>query len=164
MWLYCTYYGPKLLVLACPQLWSWQVHCQKELLSDLKVLPLFDNLCWSKPSLEIRTARAIFWNYLGIFRDYGLKNILLEIKLFSVFQDRTFGIFLKLNFVNSLSSFRQFLLPFFSIGFLPGVTKCFFRQIFYRNVKNMNLKNVTCLKIYKQGVKSSQTTFTRGGG
>ena len=26
---------------------------------------------FSKPSLEIRIARAIFWNYLGIFRYYG---------------------------------------------------------------------------------------------
>ena len=25
-----------------------------------------------KPSLKIKTASAIFWNYLGIFRDYGL--------------------------------------------------------------------------------------------
>ena len=86
MWLYCTYYGPKLLVLACPQLWSWQVHCQKELLSDLTVLPLFDSLFWSKPSLKIRTARAIFWNYLGIFRDYGLKNIFFRKKTFLFFK------------------------------------------------------------------------------
>ena len=28
-----------------------------------------------KPLLKIRTASAIFWNYLGIFRDYGLKYI-----------------------------------------------------------------------------------------
>ena len=34
-----------------------------------------------KPSLKIRTASAIFWIYLGIFRDYGLKNIFLGIKL-----------------------------------------------------------------------------------
>ena len=35
-----------------------------------------------KPSLKIRTANAIFWIYLGIFGDYGLKNIFLGIKLF----------------------------------------------------------------------------------
>ena len=28
-----------------------------------------------KPSLKIRTANDIFWISLGIFRDYGLKNI-----------------------------------------------------------------------------------------
>ena len=28
-----------------------------------------------KTSLKIRTASAIFWNYPGIFRDYGLKHI-----------------------------------------------------------------------------------------
>ena len=35
-----------------------------------------------KPSLKIRTASAIFWIYLGIFRDYNLKNIFLGINLF----------------------------------------------------------------------------------
>ena len=42
--------------------------------------------CWwvkSKPSLKIRTATAICWNYLGLFRDYGLDHIFLGIKLFS---------------------------------------------------------------------------------
>ena len=33
-----------------------------------------------KPSLKIRTANAIFWISLGIFRDYGLKNIFLTAK------------------------------------------------------------------------------------
>ena len=28
----------------------------------------------AKPSLKIRTASAIFWIYLSIFRDYGLKK------------------------------------------------------------------------------------------
>ena len=37
---------------------------------------------FSKSSLKVRTASAIFWNYLDIFRDYGLKNIFLGIKLF----------------------------------------------------------------------------------
>ena len=41
----------------------------------------------AKPSLKIRTASATFWNYLGIFRDYGLKNIFFRNKVF-VFQDR----------------------------------------------------------------------------
>ena len=26
---------------------------------------------WAKPSLKIRTASAIFWDYIGTFRDYG---------------------------------------------------------------------------------------------
>jgi hypothetical protein len=33
-----------------------------------------------KPSLEIGTASAIFWIYLGIFRDYDLKNIFFRNK------------------------------------------------------------------------------------
>ena len=32
-------------------------------------------LFFSKPSLKIRTASTIFWDYLGMFRDYGQKNI-----------------------------------------------------------------------------------------
>jgi hypothetical protein len=27
-----------------------------------------------KPSLEIRTASDIFWDYIGMFRDYGQKK------------------------------------------------------------------------------------------
>ena len=75
----------------------------------------------SKPSLKIRTASAIFWNYLGIFRDYGLKSILLGIKLFLFFKIESWNfqhLFEKefretsQNF-NSFSSFRQFLFPHF---------------------------------------------------
>ena len=39
----------------------------------------------AKPSLKIRTASAICWNYLGLFRDYGLDHIFLGIFFF---QDR----------------------------------------------------------------------------
>ena len=40
----------------------------------------------TKPSLKIGTGSAIFWIYLGIFRDYGLKIISLGIKLFLFFK------------------------------------------------------------------------------
>ena len=52
-----------------------------------------------KPSLKIRTASAIFWNYLGIFRDYGLKNIFFRNKTFLFFKIESFSIGLKKNFV-----------------------------------------------------------------
>ena len=39
-----------------------------------------------KPSLKIRTASAIFWIYLGIFRDYGLKDIIFRNKTFLFFK------------------------------------------------------------------------------
>ena len=39
-----------------------------------------------KPSLKIRTASAIFWIYLGIFRDYRLKNIFFRNKTFLFFK------------------------------------------------------------------------------
>ena len=37
-----------------------------------------------KPSLKIRTPSAIFWDYLGMFRDYG--HFFLGIKLFLFFK------------------------------------------------------------------------------
>ena len=63
---------------------------------------------------------AIFWNSLGLFREYGLHYIYLGIKLF-VFQDRKLklsaSVWKKIretsqNF-NSISSFRQLLFSFF---------------------------------------------------
>ena len=35
---------------------------------------------------KIEMASAIFWDYLGMFREYGQKNILLGIKLFLFFK------------------------------------------------------------------------------
>ena len=39
-----------------------------------------------KKSLKIRTANAIFWNYLGLFRDYGLEHIFFRNKTFLFFK------------------------------------------------------------------------------
>ena len=39
-----------------------------------------------KPSLKIRTASAICWKYLGIFRDYGLNHIVFRNKTFLFFK------------------------------------------------------------------------------
>ena len=47
----------------------------------------FSERAKAKPSLKIRRASAIFWNYLGIFRDYGIKYIFFRNKTF-FFQDR----------------------------------------------------------------------------
>ena len=52
-----------------------------------------------KPSLKIRTASAISWNYLGLFRDYGLDHIFLGLFCFSRFKAETLSICLKKNFV-----------------------------------------------------------------
>jgi hypothetical protein len=41
---------------------------------------------WPKLSLKIKTASAIFWIYLGILRDYGLKNIFFRNKTFLFFK------------------------------------------------------------------------------
>ena len=50
------------------------------------VLVVWVFLLGSKPSLKIRTASAIFWIYLGIFRDNGLKNICFRNKTFLFFK------------------------------------------------------------------------------
>jgi hypothetical protein len=39
-------------------------------------------LFFPKPLVKIRAASAIFWDYLGMFRDYGQKIFFWEIKLF----------------------------------------------------------------------------------
>ena len=39
-----------------------------------------------KTSLKSRIESAIFWIYLGIFRDYGLKNIFFRNKTFLFFK------------------------------------------------------------------------------
>ena len=39
-----------------------------------------------KPSLKIRTANAICWNSLGLFRDYGLNHIVFRNKTFLFFK------------------------------------------------------------------------------
>ena len=67
-----------------------------------------------KPSLKIRTASVIFWDYLGMFRDYGQKNIFLGIKLL-FFKHMFENEFLESSqSFNSFSSFRQLLFTFFS--------------------------------------------------
>ena len=60
----------------------------------------------SKLSLKVRTASAICWNYLGIFRDYGNKTFLFFKYLFEIECRET-----SQNF-NSFSSFRQLLFSF----------------------------------------------------
>ena len=39
-----------------------------------------------KPSLKIRTANTIYWNSLGLFRDYGLNYIFFRNKTFLLFK------------------------------------------------------------------------------
>ena len=52
-------------------------------------MPVFgDLIIGPKPSLKIRTASAIFWIYLGIFRDYHFNNVFFGNILFFVFHDR----------------------------------------------------------------------------
>ena len=52
----------------------------------LEIAPVFFQ-SFPKASLKIRTATAIFWNYLGLFRNYGLDHIFCRNKTFFVFQD-----------------------------------------------------------------------------
>ena len=60
--------------------------CRRTFSKLLEYIKFFLVICswWleSKPSLKIRTANAICWNSLGLFRDYGLNHIFLGIKLF----------------------------------------------------------------------------------
>ena len=73
-----------------------------------------------KSSLKIKTASAIFWNNLGILRDYGLKNIFFRNKsfLFLKLEGWNFQHLFERKFCetsqnfNSFSAFRQLLFSF----------------------------------------------------
>ena len=83
--------------------------------------PLHYSILQSKPSLKIRTANAICWNYLCLFRDYGLDHVFLRIKLFCFFRigSRNFQHMFEKEFhetsknFNSFTSFKQSLFLFF---------------------------------------------------
>ena len=59
-----------------------------ELITEAKTLREIQVRELSKPSLKIETANAIFWNSLGLFRDYDLNYTFLGNETFFVFQDR----------------------------------------------------------------------------
>ena len=82
---------------------------------------------------------ALCWNYLGLFRDYGLDHIFFRYKTFSFFRIKFSAsvwkrILWSQNF-NLFSSFRQLLFLFISIGCPWNVkmfwdfTKFFFKQM-----------------------------------
>ena len=48
--------------------------------------PVKSALFEPKPSLKIGTANAIYWNSLGLFRDYGLNYIFFRNKTFLFFK------------------------------------------------------------------------------
>ena len=94
----------------------------------------------TQPSLKIRTANAIRWNYLGLFRDYGLDHIFLGIKLFRFSRQNaeTFSICLKKNFVKPrkfqlIQLIQTIFISIFSIGCLIELKFCkvsfFFKQM-----------------------------------
>ena len=66
-----------------------------------------------KPSLKIRTANAICWNTLGLFRDYGLNLIFLGIKLFLFFKIESwnFQVQFEIEFRETLQNFNSIRQP-----------------------------------------------------
>ena len=100
-------------------------HSQRKYFTTLYASPVAP-----KPSLKIRTASAIFWNYLGIFRDYGLKYIFFRNKTFFVFQDRKLKLSVsvwKRISTHSAHSDNCYLSGWVEI--LWGFTKLFFKQM-----------------------------------
>ena len=112
----------------------------------------------SKPSLKIRTASAIFWNYLDIFRDYGLKNIFFRNKTFFVFQDRKLKlsasvwkrILWNLTKFQLIQLIQQLLFPFFlSVVWLSWNCMRFHQFFFLTDAENFSFlswKKVLFLK------------------
>ena len=116
---------------------------------------------WSKavpkPSLKIRTASAICWNYLGIFRDYGLNYIFFRNKTFLFYKIESWNfqhLFEKefretsQNF-NSFSSFRQLLFSFFlSIVWLSWNFVKFLEILFQTDAENFSFLSCKTKKFY----------------
>ena len=94
-----------------------------------------------KPSLKIKTASTIFWDYLGMFRDYGQKYFFMNKTFcFSRQKAETFSICLKMNFVklhkvstysaHSDNCYLHFFFWLFDwVEILWGFTKLTFKQI-----------------------------------
>ena len=117
-------------------------------------------LLQSKPSLKIRTANAIFWISLGMFRDYGPKNISFGNKTFLFLKIESwnivswiFSICLKENFMKPHNIWTHsahsdnFHFHFFKqlsdwVEILWGFTKFFFKQML--KVSAFYLKKQKC--------------------
>ena len=74
--------------------------------------------CSPKPSLKIRTASAIFWDYLCMFRNYGQKNNFFRNKTFLFFRIESWNFqhLCEIEFreiSQNFNSFRQLLFSFF---------------------------------------------------
>ena len=116
-----------------------------------------------KPSLKISTASAIFWIYLGIFKDYNLKNISFSKKTFLFFkiESSNFQHLFEIEFhetsqnFNSFSSFNQLLFSFvllvvwLSSNFV-SFHKCFFKQMMKISPFYLEKKPFRPLSISKQ--------------
>ena len=106
-------------------------------------------ICKPKPSLKIRTASAIFWIYLGIFRDYGLKNIFFRNKTFLFFKIESWNFqhLFEIEFretsqnFNSFSSFRQLLFSFFLLVVWLSWNFVRFQEILFQ----IDAENISCL-------------------
>ena len=126
--------------------WWWKLIFLTPFL-QIKCLPSW--LFYSKPSLKIRTASAICWNYLGLFRDYGLDHIFFRNETFLFFKIDNWN-FLHLfekefretsqNF-NSFSLFRQFFFSNFSIGCLIEMKFCQVSQKSFSNRFDSAIEN-----------------------
>ena len=97
----------------------------------LQLLTFFDNL--TKPSLKIRIASAIFWDYLGMCRDYGQKNILFRNKTFLFFKIESWNFqhLFEIEFHETSQNFNSIrqLIEKMKITILWGFTKFFYKQM-----------------------------------
>ena len=100
---------------------------------------------------------AIWWNYLGLFKDYGFDHIFFRYKTFFCFFCRNFQHLFKKWFrettqtFNSFTSFRQFSFYFFYqlsdwVEIDWGFTKLFFKQMLKISAFILKIQKVLFLK------------------
>ena len=109
-------------------------------------------------NLKIRTASAIFWIYLGMLRDYGLKNIFFRNKSFLFFKidDWHFQNLFEIKFretslfsAHSDNCYFQFFYRLCDwVEILWGFMKFFFKQMLKVSALYLENKKVLFLKKY----------------
>ena len=119
---------------------------------------------WPKPSLKIRTASAIFWIYLGLLRDYGLKFFLLGIKLFLFFKIESwnFQYLFEIEFrevsqnFKSFSSFKQlFYSIFLSVVWMSWNFVRFHEILFQSDAESFSFQSWKTKKIFLKDICKS---------
>ena len=134
---------------------------QKKLRHSFLIVNILCHVTLQNLHWKLGQQSAIYWNFLGLFRDYGLNHIFFRNKTFLFFQHRKLkfstSIWKKKNRETSqkfqLNALRQFLFPFFLSVVWLSLNFLRFHKLFFQTdaenvsflswkTKNKYLKNI----------------------